>query len=55
MSKLVLKKEYQNVTISNSRLSDFNTVIITDSNMDFYIGKGFGFIFTEEVKSEKKK
>jgi len=54
MKKLVLKKEYQNATLSNGNLREFNTIDITDSNIDFYIHKGFRFIF-EEAKESKKK
>ena len=54
MSKLVLKKEYENVTLSNGKLKDFNTIDITESSIQFYIAKGFRFIF-EEKKDVKKK
>tara|TARA_R110002074_G_scaffold80384_3_gene180787 strand:+ start:345 stop:506 length:162 start_codon:yes stop_codon:yes gene_type:complete len=51
MGKLVLKKKYQNATLSNGNLREFNTIDITDSNIEFYIQKGFRFIF-EEVKKK---
>lgn len=55
MGKLILKKQYENATLSNGHLKAFNTIDITDSNIEFYIQKGFRFIFTEETKSDKKK
>ena len=55
MGKLILKKQYENATLSNGQLKAFNTIDITDSNVEFYIQRGFRFIFTEEVKPSKKK
>jgi len=52
MSKLVLKKEYENVTLSNGNLKAFNTIDVTDSNVEFYIQKGFRFIFEEKKKKK---
>ena len=54
MGKLILKKEYENVTLSNGKLSDFNTIDIKDSNIEFYIKKGFRFIFEEKKEFKKK-
>lgn len=54
MGKLVLKKEYENVTLSNGKLKAFNTIDINDSNVEFYIQKGFRFIFEEKKDSKKK-
>jgi hypothetical protein len=43
--KRTIKKKYQNRTISNGNIKAFNTIDINESNIDFYIKKGFDFIF----------
>ena len=48
-----LKKKYEFTTLTNSEIS-FNTVDVTNDTINFYIQKGFAFIF-EDVKESKKK
>ena len=49
-----IKKQYKNATLSNGQLKAFNTIDINESNVQFYIQKGFEFIFVEEKKKPKK-
>ena len=50
-----LKKKYIDIEVSNGYLPKFNTSTITTKLIPFYIQKGFGFLFEEEVKEKKKK
>ena len=50
-----LKKKYIDIEVSNGNLPKFNTSTITTKLIPFYISKGFGFLFEEEVKEKKKK
>ena len=50
--KRALKEKYKNVNLSNGQLREFNTIDITDSNVEFYIKKGFEFIFVQIKKSK---
>jgi len=50
-----LKKKYIDIEVSNGNLPKFNTSTITTKLIPFYIQKGFGFLFEEEVKEKKKK
>ena len=48
-----IKEKYKNQTLSNHHLT-FNTASVTPLTVNFYIQKGFAFIF-EEKKEVKKK
>ena len=50
-----LKKKYIDIEVSNGNIPKFNTSTITTELIPFYIQKGFGFLFEEEVKEKKKK
>ena len=47
-----IKDKYINQTLSNSHLT-FNTASVTSDTVNFYIQKGFAFIF-EAKKGDKK-